>query len=85
MLDRPVLIVDSHVLRVLTRLGHVAPGAEARAASETVTAAMPDWRGEDFLRFHVAVKRLGQRACHHDVPDCAACPLALDCPGRLTR
>jgi endonuclease-3 len=83
-LDRPVLIVDSHVLRVLQRLGFVAPHAEPRAASEAVTAAMPDWRGGDFLDFHIVTKRLGQLVCHHDAPDCAACPLAAECPSRLT-
>lgn len=84
-LDRPVLIVDSHVLRVLQRLGFVAPNAEAWMASEAVTAAMPEWRGADFLDFHIAMKRLGQRACHHDAPECSRCPLARDCPSRLTR
>ncbi|MES2443623.1 MAG: endonuclease [Pseudomonadota bacterium] len=83
-LDRPVFIVDSHVLRVLRRLGFIAANAEARDASEAVTAAMGDWSGSDFLRFHIAAKRLGQRLCHHDAPACAACPLARDCPSRLT-
>jgi endonuclease III len=84
-LDRPVLIVDSHVLRVLRRLGFVAANADARTASEAATAAMPGWSGEEWLRFHIATKRLGQLACHAATPDCGACPLAKDCPGRLTR
>lgn len=84
-LDRPVLIVDSHVLRVLQRLGFVRPSAEAWMASEAVTAAMPEWRGADFLDFHVELKRLGQQLCHHDTPACGRCPLARDCPSRLTR
>jgi endonuclease-3 len=79
-LARPVLIVDSHVLRVLSRLGLVAANAEARLASETVTAAMPDWSADDFLGFHIAMKRLGQLVCHFDAPACADCPLAGDCP-----
>ncbi|MBO9714456.1 MAG: endonuclease III [Sphingomonas sp.] len=84
-LDRPVFIVDSHVLRVMARLGLVGAHAEARAVSEAVTAAMNDWAGEDFLRFHVAAKRLGQTLCRPEAPGCAACPLARECPGaRLT-
>lgn len=79
-LVRPVLIVDSHVLRVLSRLGLVAANAEARLASEIVTAAMPDWSADDFLRFHIAMKRLGQTVCHFEAPICGACPLAADCP-----
>ena len=76
----PVLIVDTHVLRVLQRLGFVAPTADYRAASEAATAAMPGWSGDDFLLFHVALKRLGQNVCRWDAPLCGRCPLAGDCP-----
>jgi endonuclease-3 len=79
-LGRPVLIVDTHVLRVLIRLGFVPRTADYRAASEAVTAAMPGWRGDDFLLFHVLMKRLGQTVCRWDVPACGVCPLAGDCP-----
>jgi len=81
-LAMPVLIVDSHVLRVLQRLGFVAIGAEAQIASDRATAAMPDWDADDFLHFHIAMKRLGQTACRFEMPDCAVCPLARDCPSR---
>lgn len=79
-LRRPVMIVDTHVLRVLQRLGFVPAAADYRAGSEAVTAAMPSWTGDDFLSLHIALKQLGQAACRWDVPDCAACPLAADCP-----
>lgn len=79
-LRRPVMIVDTHVLRVLQRLGFVPPAADYRAGSEAVTAAMPGWTGDDFLGFHIALKRLGQAVCRWDAPDCAACPLAANCP-----
>ena len=78
-LDRPVLIVDTHVLRVLRRLGAVSPTATAQAASEAVTAAMAGWTGGDFLGFHIMTKRLGQTVCHADAPCCTACPLARSC------
>jgi endonuclease-3 len=79
-LGRPVLIVDSHVLRVLRRLGFVGPAAEALAASEAVTAAMPHWSGDDFLALHIATKRLGQTLCRPEAPACPRCPLRRDCP-----
>ena len=79
-LGRPVMIVDTHVLRVLARLGAVRPTADYRAASEAVTAAMPNWSSDDFLGFHIALKRLGQTLCRWDIPACDACPLAADCP-----
>lgn len=79
-LDRPVAIVDTHDLRVLGRLGFVRPGADARAASEAVTAAMGSWSGEEFLWFHLLLKRLGQAICRWNVPECGRCPLRGDCP-----
>jgi endonuclease III len=78
-LGRPVLIVDSHVLRVLLRLGFVDRHAEARVASEAVTAAMAEWSGRDFLDFHIATKKLGQSFCRVEAPNCAGCPLRTDC------
>ncbi|WP_174278864.1 endonuclease III domain-containing protein [Sphingomonas bacterium] len=78
-LGRPVMIVDTHVLRVLARAGAVGPVADSRAGSEAVTAAMPDWSGDDFLAFHLQLKRLGQEVCRWDVPRCEACPLADLC------
>ena len=79
-LNRPVFIVDTHVLRGLARLGFVRPTADIRAASEAVTAAMPGWSGDDFLAFHILMKSLGQTICRWDVPECWRCPLAADCP-----
>lgn len=81
-LARPILIVDTHVLRVLVRLGFVDRRADYRAASEAATAAMPGWTADDFLLFHIACKRLGQRICRVEAPACAQCPLAADCPSR---
>ncbi|WP_420141316.1 endonuclease III domain-containing protein [Sphingomonas sp.] len=79
-LGLPVMIVDTHVLRVLRRLGAVDARADTRAASEAVTAAMPGWRGADFLAFHVGLKRLGQTLCRAEAaPLCDACPLADTC------
>lgn len=78
-LDRPVMIVDTHVLRVLRRLGAVGPTATAQAASETVTEAMAHWAGGEFLDFHVMTKRLGQTVCRDGAPCCTVCPLARSC------
>ncbi len=79
-LGRPVFIVDTHVLRGLARLGFVRPQADIRAASAAVTAAMPDWTGDEFLAFHILMKSLGQTICRWDVPECERCPLAGECP-----
>lgn len=78
-LQMPVMIIDTHVLRVLSRLGVIPFNASNRLASEAVSGAMPHWRGPDFLDFHVELKWLGQVICRWDVPRCETCPLADDC------
>lgn len=83
-LSRLVLIVDSHVLRVLQRLGYVNRHAYGRTASEAVTAALPEWDGKAFLDLHVGLKRTGQLWCGPIAPNCAPCPLAPGCRKRLT-
>lgn len=80
ILARPVFIVDSHVLRVMQRLRFASRTADAKMVSETVTAAMAGWDADDFLLFHVMIKRLGQTLCHDSRPDCAHCPLKAECP-----
>lgn len=84
LLGRPVFIVDTHVMRVLGRLGFVSPRSRPRLASEAVTATMTDWAAHDFLLFHVQLKRLGQQICHDRTPECGRCPLADDCPTAQT-
>lgn len=80
-LAMPVMIVDTHCLRVLRRTGLVAANADYRAASEAITEAMTGrWDGADFLLFHAMLKRLGQTICRHDRPECGICPMAGDCP-----
>jgi endonuclease-3 len=79
-LNRPIFIVDTHVLRVMQRLGFVGHGADIQTASEQVTAGAPNWSGDDFLLFHIGTKRVGQLFCRPDIPHCAHCPLAFDCP-----
>jgi endonuclease-3 len=77
-LDRPVLAADSHVARVLARLG--VDAGDAVAASERVTAAASAWTAADFRSLHVHLKRLGQTLCCRDGPRCEACPLRAACP-----
>lgn len=78
-LNRPIFIVDTHVQRVMRRLGFVDPDADIQTVSEHVTAGAPDWSGDDFLLFHVATKRIGQLFCRPETRHCASCPLAFDC------
>lgn len=74
---RPVMVVDTHIARVLGRVGLGRP--DAATVSERVTAAMPDWTADDFLTFHAQLKRLGQTLCRWNALQCEACPLAEVC------
>lgn len=79
-LNRAVFIADTHVHRVMQRLGFVGPRATPERVSDHVTAGTRDWSGEEFLLFHVGIKRVGQLFCRPNVTHCAGCPFAFDCP-----
>lgn len=74
-LGRRVFIVDSHVHRVLVRVGFIARTATPRAASERMTASAPFLDADDLLALFAHMKRLGQTICRFDTPLCARCPL----------
>lgn len=76
-LDRPIMVVDGHVVRALARLGINA--RTAPAMSERLTVAMPAWSAGRFRALHIRLKRLGQTICRWDVPNCARCPLSTAC------
>ena len=78
-LRRPVFIVDSHVHRVLQRLGFVGEKASARAASELVTASASPLGADDLFELFAQMKRLGQTICRFEEPACSICPLAHCC------
>lgn len=74
-----VFVVDTHVSRVLARLGFVGAQATTAATSDLVTASAPFLDAEGLLQLYAQVKRLGQTICRIDVPDCPACPLEPHC------
>lgn len=78
-LAMPVMVVDTHIMRVLQRLGAIALRASGLTASNAVTASFPDWKAEDFRDLHARLKNLGQAVCHHGEPQCGTCPLREDC------
>ncbi|MBP2558769.1 endonuclease-3 [Neorhizobium galegae] len=78
-LAMPAFVVDTHVLRVLTRFGIVGAKADIAAAYARVMTAAADWTAADFSEFHVLVKRLGQTTCRFEAPLCRECPLRRDC------
>lgn len=74
-----VFVVDTHVHRVLTRLGLVGAGASLAAASDRVTGSATFLDAEGLLQLFAQMKRLGQLICRFDGPDCPLCPLNATC------
>ncbi|MGF1477831.1 MAG: endonuclease III domain-containing protein [Geminicoccaceae bacterium] len=75
-LEMKALVIDTHHLRVLRRLGIVGGHVVAEHAYDHVMPHLPaHWSANDVARHHVTVKALGQRLCRAGAPVCAPCPL----------
>jgi endonuclease-3 len=75
-LGRPVLPVDTHVLRVSRRLGLIGPRTSAERAHEELGDIVPS---EAVYDFHMNMVIHGRRVCHARRPDCHTCVLAPGC------
>lgn len=75
-LGRPVLPVDTHVLRVSRRLGLIGPRTSAERAHEELGEVVPS---EAVYDFHMNMVAHGRRVCHARQPDCDRCVLAPNC------
>jgi endonuclease-3 len=73
----PVMPVDTHVHRVCTRLGLLAPRTGADAAHAVLTEMTPD---EDMLEAHLLLIAHGRETCRARRPACGRCPLLDGCP-----
>jgi len=74
---RPIIPVDTHVLRLSRRLGIVPPDAGAEAAHRRLNQVVP----ED-LRFslHMHMIRHGRKVCKARKPGCGECAVRGMCP-----
>jgi endonuclease-3 len=84
----PVLGLDSHGVRVLTRLGLVV---EARSYSATyrevqrLSAPLADRGFEWLIRAHILLRQHGQELCKRSRPACDRCPVSQECRFNLAR
>jgi len=78
-LGRQAFVIDSHVARILKRLGLIGLRTTAGAAHGRVIGALAGWSPEDLVALHVQMKRLGQTLCRPRRPQCDACPIAAGC------
>ena len=76
-LGRPALPVDTHVARVATRLGFLAPGTPSAAAHRIMMDLVPPSLR---VSMHVGLIRHGRVICKAGRPRCESCPLRDLCP-----
>jgi len=78
--DRPAVVLDGNVKRVLARHDAIGgwPGQTAvhRELWTRAETRLPDSRGADYTQ---AVMDLGATLCTRANPDCARCPVNADC------
>lgn len=79
-LKMKALVIDTHHLRVMKRLGLLRRQASFVEAYRQLMPRLPDhWTAADVDEHHQLVKLLGQTVCRHDIPACADCPLCGLC------
>jgi endonuclease-3 len=76
-LGRDAIPVDTHVHRVTTRLGWIAPKVSAERAHRTLEELVP---AEIRVPVHVGLIRLGREVCKAGRPRCEDCPIFELCP-----
>lgn len=74
---RDVFPVDTHVHRIVQRLGFVPVGASAEKTFWLMAPVVPAGKG---YSFHLNLLRLGRSICRARAPKCGSCPLASLCP-----
>lgn len=80
-LRKPALVIDTHQLRVLRRLGLAGRRATAAQAYDRLVPLLPaGWTAADLDDHHQLMKTLGQTLCRHAAPRCGGCPLGDICP-----
>lgn len=79
------LVIDTHHLRVLRRLGLIRPQADTKEAYRRMMPLLPaDWTADDLDVHHCLIKRLGREICRYQRADCEVCPLRTSCAGALS-
>jgi endonuclease-3 len=80
-LQKRILVVDCHHIRVAKRVGLLGPKTPFPAAYRILMDQhIPnDWTAEDLDDHHRLMKLLGQLVCKHDQPRCSRCPLQDIC------
>lgn len=76
-LGKPVFPVDTHVCRVVRRLGLVSGALTPKKVQAALQSMVPP---PLFYSMHVNLVQLGRTTCKTRTPLCSACPLSKLCP-----
>jgi endonuclease III len=71
-MSRAAFPIDTHVHRIVTRLGWIRPGMTAEQAHQALASAVPPGIRYDL---HIALVTHGRTVCRAQRPDCAGCVL----------
>lgn len=74
--DKPIMPVDTHIFRVMKRLGFIGGKMTPEEAQEYLTAATP---GRAIKEFHVHLIMHGRQVCTAKNPKCLICDLRRIC------
>ncbi len=82
-LGREICPVDTHIHRILQRMGIVPGTATPEMAFERLQPLVP--KGQAYA-FHMNVIRLGRDICRAGKPKCGTCPVETECryPGKTS-
>jgi len=81
---KPVMPVDTHIMRISKRLGLVREKAGYEEIRKTIENLLPK-KSEVMLEMHLALIRLGREICKAKKPKCDVCPLNNICRKLLLR
>ena len=76
-LGMPALPVDTHILRVVKRLGLISSKTSLKQAHQSLGELVPQ---QDIYQFHVLMIEHGRRLCRAQRPLCHGCVLKEICP-----
>ncbi|WP_394270259.1 endonuclease III domain-containing protein [Qipengyuania sp.] len=80
-LDRAALVLDTHHLRILARLGLIGPkDSTAKAYDGIMPLLPPSWDAATIDEHHQLMKALGRAICRPAKPLCPECPALSLCP-----
>ncbi|WP_133366644.1 endonuclease III domain-containing protein [Qipengyuania sediminis] len=74
-LCRRALVLDTHHLRILARMGLIGPRDDTRSAYDHIMPLLPpEWTAADIDEHHALMKELGRTHCKPKTLICETCP-----------